>query len=106
MANEDITVALAGIVLDEGVELTMVEVCRACAVEMDIIVELVDEGVLEPSGGDPGEWRFAGTELQRAIQAVRLQRDLGLNPAGVALSLQLLEEIRVLRALLAARGHQ
>lgn len=106
MANEDIAVTITGIVVDQEIELTLVEICRACAAETDFIAALVDEGALEPSGGEPGAWRFTGTELQRAILAVRLQRDLGLNPAGVALGLQLLEEIRTLRARLAAHGDQ
>jgi chaperone modulatory protein CbpM len=78
-------------------ELTLVEISELCAVEVTVIVALVDEGVLEPRG-PPGEWRFPGEALRRATQAVRLQRDLGLNTAGVALALELLDEIAALRA--------
>ncbi len=95
MMNDD--KVLTGIVLDTEIRFTLVEVCQACAVEIDFIVELVEEGVLEPVGIERSEWRFAGTDLQRATLALRLQRDLGLNLAGVALSLQLLEEISELR---------
>lgn len=89
---------LTGFILEDQTELTLDEVCRACAAQAELIVELVNEGVLEPSGPAPGDWRFTGLHLQQARVAVRLQRDLGVNLAGVALALQLLGEMDALRA--------
>jgi chaperone modulatory protein CbpM len=63
-------------------------------------VELVDEGILQPAGRNPEQWRFPGTSLQRARTAMRLQQDLKINLAGVALALDLLDEIESLRALI------
>lgn len=63
-----------------------------------MIVALVDEGVLTPSGPTPAHWRFTGVHLHRAGVAVRLQRDLGINLAGAALALHLLDEMETLRA--------
>ena len=57
-----------------------------------------DEGVLAPLGRDPVLWRFTGGHTHRVTVAVRLQRDLGINLAGVALALQLLDEVESLRA--------
>ena len=45
----------------------------------------------------PTEWRFSGAQLRRARIALRLERDLGVNAAGVALALELLEELEQLR---------
>ena len=104
MTSENARSGVAGIVLDEQTELTLAEICGACAVEIEAVIELVEEGVLEPSGGEPQEWRFTGVQLRRATVAVRLQRDLGINPAGVALTLQLLDEIEDLQARLRALG--
>ena len=42
-------------------------------------------------------WRFSGTTLPQVARALRLQRDLELNPAGVAFALDLLSEIEDLR---------
>ncbi len=67
------------------------ELSGACAVEQRFIVELVDEGVLEARGSTDD--RFGGEALRRARRALRLQRDLGLNAAGTALALQLLDRI-------------
>ena len=89
---------LTGIVLDEHYELTVTEICRACSGTQEWVTELVAEGVLEPVAAQSGEWRFAGTSLTRARTAMRLQRDLGLNLAGVALALDMLDEIENLRA--------
>jgi chaperone modulatory protein CbpM len=56
------------------------------------VVELVEHGVLEPVGSTSGNWRFVGTSIVRAKKARRRNRDLGINAAGVALVLDLLEE--------------
>jgi chaperone modulatory protein CbpM len=78
---------------------------RSLRCDVELIVTLVQEGVLEPQSGDsPGEWRFEGMALRRACRAVRLVRDLDLNPPGVALALQLLDEIERLEAALGRAG--
>ncbi len=99
MSEQDSDV-VTGLVLDEEVSLTLEEVCCACAVETTFIVALVEEGVLEPSGHgkEIQQWRFSGASLGRARTALRLQRDLEINLAGVALTLDLLGEIEWLRA--------
>ncbi|MES2385835.1 MAG: chaperone modulator CbpM [Pseudomonadota bacterium] len=89
---------LTGFVLEDQDGLTLVEVCRACAAEPEMVMALVEEGLVAPSGAAPGEWRFTGVHMQRARVAVRLQKDLGVNLAGAALALQLLEELDTLRA--------
>ena len=84
-------------ILEEQTELTLRQVSQACAVHAQFIVQLVDEGVLSPRGRTPREWRFTGAQIHRAGVALRLQRDLGVNLAGVGLVLELLEELRELR---------
>lgn len=60
-------------------------------------------GVIAPQAGTaPHSWRFANFQLRQVAVASRLQRDLGVNLAGAALALQLLDEIETLRAQLAA----
>ena len=98
MASEEMQSQLSGIILEEQSELTLGEISEACAVHTEYIIELVDEGVLAPLGRDPVLWRFTGGHTHRVTVAVRLQRDLGINLAGVALALQLLDEVESLRA--------
>ena len=103
---------LSGIVLDEEHLLTLTEISQACAVQTGYIIELVDEGLLNPESGPetglgepaPHFWRFTGEQMRRARMASRLQGDLGINLAGVALALQLLDEIAELRERLEALG--
>ncbi len=99
MENEQIMLSrLTGIILEEQTELTLADVSRACAVHAERIIELVEEGVLAPAGDAPQRWRFSGAHMHRASVALHLQRDLGVNLAGAALALQLLDEIETLRA--------
>ncbi len=84
---------LNGVIVEEEIQLSLAELCRACAVPAESLLGLVDEGILEPSGGGPRQWRFAGSSLRRARTALQLQQDLGVNLAGAALALELMEEI-------------
>ena len=97
---------LSGILLDEQIELTLSDLCRVCATSAEWVIELVEEGVLEPvvpvvykqTQTEQTQWRFSADSLQKARTAMRLQRDLGINLAGVALALDLLDEINSLEA--------
>jgi chaperone modulatory protein CbpM len=104
MTSEKMLPQLIGVILDEQVPLTLAELSRACAAQTELIIELVEEGVLAPIGREPQSWRFTGAHLRRARLAVRLQRDLEVNLAGAALALQLLDEIEALRTRLRAMG--
>lgn len=86
-----------GVLLDERAELSLVELSRACSSSTEWVIELVDQGVLEPVGPEQARWRFSGTNLLRARAAMRLQHDLDINLAGVALALDLIDEIETLR---------
>lgn len=95
--------ALQGTLVDENTLLSLEDLCHICAVERRHIVEFVEEGVLEVDAPDASEWRFRGGALRRARMAVRLQRDLELNLVGVALALDLMDEIERLRRDIKAR---
>jgi len=96
-----------GMLLDEQAKLSLKELCCACSSSAEWIIELVEEGALEPErlnsiSNNPFEeqqnlWCFNGYNLQRAQTARRLQRDLNINIAGVALALELLEQINSLQ---------
>lgn len=99
-------ILITGQILEEEIELTVDELSRACSVQVQRIMELVEEGLIEPMGPEPGQWRFAGRSLRRAGTALRLERDLGVNLAGAALALELLDEIDRLRAHLRLLGER
>ncbi len=84
--------------LDEAREITLADLIRTCRVETDWVMELVEEGVIEPLGPGGPQWRFSSTSVVRIQKAQRLQRDLGVNLPGIALALQLLDRIEALEA--------
>jgi chaperone modulatory protein CbpM len=86
-----------GIVMEDITDLTVGDLCRACSAQADVIVELVSEGVIEITSVQQvqpqSQWRFTGVHLHRAKIAMRLHHDLGVNFAGAALALQLMDEL-------------
>ncbi|MNG02828.1 Chaperone modulatory protein CbpM [compost metagenome] len=62
------------------------------------VIEIVEHGILEPQGKQPKDWRFTDYELALAKRAAKLRHDLELEWEGVALALDLLEEVQQLRA--------
>ena len=88
---------LTGVIVEESAELSLSELSRACATSTEWLIELVDEGVLEPVGRNPAHWRSSGASLKRARSARRLHDDIWIIMAGVALALDLIEEIEVMR---------
>ncbi len=75
------------------------EICERCGVHADIVVEMVEYGIVTPAGvrADSEDWRFDTDALLRVIRAARLRRDLELDAAGLALALELLDEIDALQ---------
>jgi chaperone modulatory protein CbpM len=96
--SRTISPALRGSVVEEDVELTVVELGRACRTTEQQIEVWVYEGVLQPRGTSREEWRFGGESLARMRMATRLMHDLEINAAGVALALDLLDRIAELES--------
>ncbi len=86
-----------GQLLDDSGCLTLAELSRACHVHAEWIIELVDEGIIDPLGNDMRQWRFSASSLQRARITRHLQTDLGVNLAGAALVLDMMDEMARLR---------
>lgn len=78
------------------IRFTLSELCRRCQVEDAFIADLVAYGVLEPAT-QAVEQAFGVAEARRVQVAKRLYRDLGVNIAGIALVLELLDELEGLR---------
>jgi len=89
---------LSGYIIEDESRLTLRQLCDLCAVNAEYIIELVNEGFIEPSGMEKSHWCFNGVSIRRVQQAKRLQHDLGINFAGVALAIDLINEIEHLRA--------
>ncbi len=95
--NERDVQSLTGVVFDETTEITVTELCEVCSAEQTLIEQLIEEGILEPVGGRSGEPCFHYTSVRRTRTVMHLQHDLGINLAGAALALELLDRIETLR---------
>lgn len=96
-SSQTVDKVVTSVVVDDRIEVTLEEICMACHLDRTDVVALVDEGIVEPRVKDDDCWRFSGDIMPTVARAMRLQRDLGLNPAGVAFALELLSEIEDLR---------
>jgi len=89
---------LSGDLIEQDLEFTVDELCRNCSLKLERVVEFVQEGVLDPRGENHAQWRFKLSSIRRVRTAMRLQRDLGVNLAGAALALELLDRISELQS--------
>ena len=77
--------------------LSFEEICKICNISSDFIYDLMEYEIIQLQDETPEEWRFDINQLQRVKTALRLQRDLEVNLAGVAVILDLLDEMEKLR---------
>lgn len=76
--------------------LTLAELSRRVALPMATVTEIVELGIVDPEPhGD--HWQFDEQVIVVVTRAARLHRDLGIDWSGVALALQLLDEVEYLR---------
>lgn len=97
MENNIIKVYQGNLMEDEQ-DITLMELSRNCDIPSELIIEMVDEGILEPKGGTVSSWRFSFPTLHKIKKVKRLQHDLRINLAGIALVVELLEKIDVLES--------
>jgi chaperone modulatory protein CbpM len=88
---------ISAMLLDDTVELSLPELCAACRVSEELVLDIVAEGIVEPLGDERTQWRFSGVAVARIERVIRLQQDFDVNLPGAALALELLEEIERLR---------
>ncbi|MCH8498254.1 MAG: chaperone modulator CbpM [Marinobacter sp.] len=88
--NHPITVMLP----EQSLEFSFHEFCERGEVHGEFVVKLVNYGVIAPVRECvKSEWCFDLAALQRLRKAQRLQRDLKMNLPGLALSLELLDDV-------------
>lgn len=83
-------------ILGTGYVFSLKELCQRGCVTADYVLELVSYGILEPIDENLPP-RFETGALIRLRSARRLQQDLQVNLPGIAMSLELLDEVKQLR---------
>lgn len=84
--------------VDVQVQLTTYEICQVCGLTEELLVEIVEQGIIEPRGETPQEWRFDAELTLLAKKAVRLRQELELDWHATAVILTMLDELEQLRA--------
>ncbi|MDL0431332.1 chaperone modulator CbpM [Marinobacter sp. TBZ242] len=78
---------------------TLREICERGDCHAEFVIKLVNYGVITPVEDSPEarQWQFDLDALARLRKAQRLQRDLKMNLPGLAMSLELLDEVQEMR---------
>ncbi|SFM67936.1 chaperone modulator CbpM [Marinobacter zhejiangensis] len=93
--------------IDAHTTFTLREFCERGEVHAEFVIKLVNYGVISPvEEGEVREWCFDLPALARLRKAQRLQRDLDLNVPGLAMSLDLLDDVQSLRREVERLNHQ
>ncbi|GGI88594.1 chaperone modulator CbpM [Legionella impletisoli] len=88
---------IAGILMDENSSITFVEVCEQYEIAEEELLELVEHGIVEIPSNNIKRSTFDYYALARIQSALRIKYDLGINTPGVALALELLDQITELQ---------
>lgn len=91
-----------------GSTFTLLEVCERGDCHAEFVIKLVNYGIIAPVEEVPEarQWQFDVDALTRLQKALRLQRDLKLNLPGLAVSLDLLDEVQDMRREIARLNQQ
>lgn len=83
----------------DGSTFTLHEVCERSECHAEFVIKLVSYGIIAPVEPtvEVRQWLFDLAALARLHKARRLQRDLKMNLPGLAMSLELLDEVQDMR---------
>jgi chaperone modulatory protein CbpM len=103
MVNVTVTTATA---ISAAQPLALNELAHACGADTAWVVRLVEVGIVQAITAEPQpqHWFFSSSDLQRALEARRLERDFGVDLDAAALILDLQHEVRRLKSMLRAHG--
>ena len=77
------------------------EVCQQYGISEQILFEFLENGLISEISAPSTHVIFEPSHLQRILSAYRLHQDLEINPNGVILALELMDELTELRQELA-----
>ncbi len=80
-------------VLDEETEVAFTELLSASRFSREELIELIDQGALQPRGENESSWRFPSGALYTVRSAARLRAAFELDTPALVLALGLLERI-------------
>ena len=96
--QKDILKLIQGEILEEDISFSLAQLCQMTKMPAETVLEMFDYGVIEPYQAAADKLQFTGASLNRLRCAQRLKMDLGVNTAGAALAVEVLEELKQLRS--------
>ena len=81
-----------------ALRLSLDEMCEATDTSFTSLLELVEHGIVDPEGDTPANWLFERQNIAIIRRAYRLHDDLNIDWPGIALAMDLLNELESLRA--------
>ena len=88
---------ITGVLLNEDITFSVVEVCQYCHLSEDVLMEWIAHGLLGEQYHVNQTIQFDYQMVDRIRTAHRLQHDLDVNLQGAILALELMDEIANIR---------
>ncbi|OGT53930.1 MAG: hypothetical protein A3F17_02910 [Gammaproteobacteria bacterium RIFCSPHIGHO2_12_FULL_41_15] len=98
MTNQESQIVSSVLIINEEQTIGFTELCHASSADPDFILSLIEQELIQPRGHNQSNWQFDALSLKRSRIAVSFHNDLQLNLQGIALALDLLEQIETMRA--------
>ncbi len=73
------------------------ELCIETELPSTTIIEIVEQGIIDPLGDTPKNWRFTTQMIMVTKRACRIHQDLDIDWSGIALAISLIDELEQLR---------
>lgn len=84
---------LIGVLIEDTSTISFTEVCLKYNIPKELLIDMMEEGLFPNQPTEPEQIALDQKALRRIESAFRLHKDLGINLPGVALAIDLLEEI-------------
>lgn len=99
------TTYVSATLIDAASPLNIQELARLCGTKPEWVMQVVEVGILSPQDqGNSTEWHFVSADVSRALEARRLEYQMGANLDSVAMMMDLIQELRKAKALLRTYG--
>ena len=88
---------IIGVLIEEHSTLSFEEVCHRYNIPKELLIEMIEYGLFSSPSPTIENTQLKLKDLHRLESAFRLHKDLDINLPGVAVALDLLEELQQLR---------
>ncbi|TAL58685.1 MAG: molecular chaperone [Legionella sp.] len=88
---------LTGVLIEETTTYTFTEVCHRYHIPKELLIEIIEIGLFPEQNITAEQMVLDQKSLMRLETAFRLHRDLEVNLPGVALALELMDEMERMR---------